>query len=192
MELRTLILNSSYMPHQIVSWRDAICLLYCEKKKVVVLEEYDETVSSPSTTLFIPAVMLLLKKSSPSVKKGVKFSRINVLTRDKFTCQYCASTLPMKDLNYDHVVPRKQGGKTVWENIATSCYDCNERKGGRTPDQAGMRLLRHPAKPSALPLHAVFMEHNNVPDAWLPYVNLNKIQQNGSGYYMLGYSATSS
>jgi len=186
-ELRTLLLNSWSLPHAILNWREAISLLYSEKK-VRVLEEYDETVSSPSTTLFVPAVMQLTRTVAP-VKKGVKFSRINVFTRDRFTCQYCGSLFQMDELTYDHVLPRKQGGKTTWENITTACYDCNEKKGGRTPDQAGMRLLRHPARPKALPLHAVFMEHKNVPDVWLPYINLDKIQQNGSGYYMMGSAA---
>jgi len=186
-ELRTLLLNSWSLPHAILSWRDAICLVY--EKKVHVLEEYEETVSSPSTTYFVPAV-LQLKRAVAPVKKGVKFSRINVFTRDKFSCQFCGDHLPMKELNYDHVIPRKQGGKTTWTNIVTACYPCNERKGGRTPEQAGMKLLRMPAKPHALPLHTVFMEHNNVPDAWLPYVNLDKIQKNGSGYYMIGHASS--
>lgn len=188
MELRTLLLNSWSLPHAILNWRDAICLVY--EKKVHVMEEYDETVSSPSVTYFVPAV-LQLKRSVAPIKKGVKFSRINVFTRDKFTCQYCGGHFTMSGLNYDHVVPRKLGGKTTWDNIVTACYDCNERKGGRTPEQAKMTLIRHPAKPHALPLHAVFLESKNVPEAWLPYVNLEKIQQNGSGYYMLGHSATS-
>lgn len=187
MELRTLLLNSWSLPHAILNWRDAICLTY--EKKVHVLEEYEETVSSPSVTYYVPAV-LQLKRAVAPIKKGVKFSRINVFTRDRFVCQYCHKPFSMGELNYDHVIPRKLGGKTTWNNIVTSCFPCNEKKGGRTPEQAKMKLLRHPAKPHTLPLHAVFMEHGQVPEAWLPYLNLDKIQKNGSGYYMLGYSAS--
>lgn len=183
MDTRTLLLNSWGQPHSVLNWYDAICLVYQEK--VSVLEEYDETVSSPSVTYFIPAV-LMLKHAVVNVKKGVKFSRINVFTRDGFRCQYCGNQKVMKELNYDHVLPRKQGGKTVWDNIVTSCYPCNDRKGGRTPEQAKMNLLRKPAKPHTLPLHAVFLDTQKIPPVWERYLNLTGAQKHGEGMYMVG------
>ena len=105
-----------------------------------------------------------------SSKKGPKFSRINVYQRDKFTCQYCGARLPMSQLNYDHVVPRRLGGRTVWENIVTACYPCNARKAGRTPEMAGMRLRRKPVRPHSLPVSTVVLTHRHLPDAWAPYV----------------------
>lgn len=188
MELRTLLLNSQGLPHAILNWKEAICLVYENEKKVHVLEDYEDTVSSPSVTMYVPAVLMLTRKVPP-LKKGVKFSRINVLTRDKFTCQYCADQLPMNELNYDHVVPRKQGGKTTWDNIVTCCYPCNEKKGARTPAQAGMKLAHKPAKPHSLPLHAVFMK-GTVPEAWKPYLNLNKIEANSPGLFIMDGSVT--
>jgi hypothetical protein len=80
----------------------------------------------------------------------------------------------MAELNYDHVVPRKHGGKTTWDNIVASCFKCNGKKGARTPEQANMRLLRQPAKPHSLPLHAVFVR-GVLPEAWKPYLNLEKM-----------------
>jgi len=186
METRTLLLNSWGMPHAILNWYEAICLAYQEKANV--LEEYDETVSSPSITYFIPAVMQL-RHAVNGFKKGVKFSRINVFTRDGFRCQYCGDRKNMRELNYDHVLPRKQGGKTVWENIATCCYPCNDRKGSRTPEQAKMTLIRKPAKPHSLPLHAVFINSGEIPEAWAPYLDLSKAQKHGDGFYMVGHSA---
>lgn len=187
MDTRTLLLNSWGQPHSVLNWNDAVTLVYQEK--VVVMEEYDETVSSPSTTYFIPAV-LMLKHQVASVKKGVKFSRINVFTRDAFRCQYCGERKVMKELNYDHVVPRKQGGKTIWGNIVTSCYPCNDRKGGRTPEQAKMFLLRNPAKPHSLPLHAVFLDSRKIPPIWESYLNLTASQHHGEGIYMVGSGAS--
>jgi 5-methylcytosine-specific restriction endonuclease McrA len=100
----------------------------------------------------------------------VRFSRVNVYTRDGFRCQYCGEKKEMRDLNYDHVVPRVRGGKTVWENIVTSCYACNDRKGSRTPEEAGMKLPRKPFKPSSLPVTPVLpMRRGEMPEAWLPY-----------------------
>ena len=186
METRTLLLNSWGLPHAILSWQDAICLVY--QDKVLIQEEYDEIISSPSTSYFIPAV-IQLKKAVATVKKGLKFSRINVFTRDGFKCQYCGQRKTMRELNYDHVVPRKQGGQTTWLNIATSCYSCNEKKADRTPEQAGMKLLRKPAKPHSLPLHAVYLEAGKVPSVWGPYLDWSQAQQHGSGYYLVASSA---
>lgn len=186
MNTRTLLLNSWMMPHAVLSWTEAVTLVY--QGKVDVLEEYEETVSSPSTVYFIPAV-LRLRKNVASVKKGVKFSRVNVFTRDSFRCQYCGERKMMRELNYDHVIPRRQGGKTVWENIVTSCYKCNDRKGGRTPEQANMVLLRKPAKPHTLPLHAVYLDSGKIPEAWRPYLNLDASQKVGDGLIVVGSTA---
>ena len=186
METRTLLLNSWGMPHAVISWPDAITLAYQDKANV--LEEYDETVSSPSTTMFIPAVMQL-KRSVSGHKKNVKFSRINVFSRDGWKCQYCGGKFTMKELNYDHVLPRRLGGKTTWSNVVTSCYPCNSRKAGRTPEQAGIKLLRRPARPHALPLHSVFIDGNNIHEAWKPYLNLQSVQKHGNGFYLVNATA---
>jgi 5-methylcytosine-specific restriction endonuclease McrA len=192
METRTLVLNTWGLPHAVLSWMDAITLV-CQtdkkgKPKAFVLEEYDETVSSPSVTMFIPAVMQLTKPVS-GFKRNVKFSKINVFSRDGWKCCYCGGRFTMKELNYDHVLPRRLGGRTVWENIVTSCYGCNSRKAGRTPEQAGMKLLRRPARPHSLPLHSVFIDGSNIPDAWRPYLNLQSAQKHGNGFYLVNANA---
>lgn len=79
--------------------------------------------------------------------KEVKFTRHNVFERDKNTCQYCGHRFDRKDLNIDHVIPRHRGGVTTWTNVVCSCVDCNRRKGSRSPEEAGMRLVRKPKKP---------------------------------------------
>ncbi len=169
MEHQTLVLGPSMAPHRVCSWTEAVCLVF--KGTVHVLEEYDDTVSSTSLTMQIPSV-LLLKRGGGQVKKGVKFSRINVFTRDRFTCQYCGNKKLMKDLNYDHVVPRSLGGKTVWENIVTACYPCNSKKAGRTPEQAGMKLRVPAIKPKSLPMVHPILNRREIPDAWKPYLDL--------------------
>jgi 5-methylcytosine-specific restriction endonuclease McrA len=174
----TLILNPWMQPHRVASWQEVITLLV--KGAINVIEEYDETVSSPSTTFNIPAVVRLVKPIS-GFKKGVKFSRVNVFTRDGFSCCYCGvKNLPMKDLNYDHVVPRIQGGKTVWENIVTSCYPCNDKKAGRTPEQAKMKLLKPPHRPKTLPMTQPMLGVRTIPDLWKPYIDI------GGGNFLHG------
>lgn len=75
-------------------------------------------------------------------------TRANVWLRDKCKCQYCDTKLEYSDMHWDHVIPRTQGGRTTWENIVTACFDCNViKKRGRTPEQAGMKLLKKPVAP---------------------------------------------
>jgi 5-methylcytosine-specific restriction endonuclease McrA len=168
MQLRTLILNAWMSPHSIATWQQAICLLVTDK--VHVLEEYEAEVSSPSVTIRVPAVAVLRRNLSTH-KKGVKFSRVNVLTRDGFRCCYCGKKRGPRELNYDHVVPRSQGGTTAWENIVTSCYPCNTRKDRRTPKEAGMRMYFQPHRPRILPMtQPILVSMDAIPDAWQPYL----------------------
>ncbi len=165
----TLILNHYMVPHRIASWQDAITELFTGKVEIV--SWYDEVVyhnAERGITMKMPAVARLLKPVS-AFKKGVKFSRINVMVRDGFRCSYCGAKHPMDELNYDHVVPRKQGGKTVWDNIATSCFSCNGRKGARTPEQAGMKLLKKPFRPKTLPLIEPVLAMKTIPEEWKPF-----------------------
>jgi 5-methylcytosine-specific restriction endonuclease McrA len=165
--MRTLLLTPWMAPQRVISWERAVVLLVLGK--VDVLEEYDEAIRAPSLELRTPAVVRL-KNAGRATKQSVRFSRINVYTRDGFRCQYCGVKNDMRELNYDHVVPRVRGGKTVWENIVTSCYACNDRKGSRTPAEAGMRLLRKPFKPSSLPVTPVLrVTRSEMPQVWLPY-----------------------
>ena len=107
--MRTLLLNPWMAPHKIISWERAVVLVVLGK--VDVLEEYDEEIRSRSFALRTPAVVRL-KKAGRTAKQVVRFSRINVYTRDGFRCQYCGEKRAMRDLNYDHVLPRVKGGQT--------------------------------------------------------------------------------
>jgi 5-methylcytosine-specific restriction endonuclease McrA len=169
MTTRTLMLTPWMAPYQVISWERAIVLSYLGK--VEVLEEYDECVPAPSITLRTPAVVRLTKARVPTQNK-VRFSRINVFLRDGFRCQYCGAKRPASELNYDHVLPRVRGGRTIWENIVTSCYACNDRKGSRTPVEAGMTLLRRPVTPKSLPLPPVIRPGTIVPEVWRDYCAL--------------------
>jgi 5-methylcytosine-specific restriction endonuclease McrA len=165
--MQTLMLTPWMAPHKIISWQRAVVLMYLGK--VEVIETWADELRGPSIAMLTPAVVRL-KKGSVSTKQTVRFSRINVFTRDKFRCQYCGERKALRDLNYDHVIPRVQGGKTVWENIVTSCYACNDRKGSRTPEQARMTLLRQPKKPASLPVvPPIRLDEGDLPDVWQPY-----------------------
>jgi hypothetical protein len=98
----------------------------------------------------VPAVVRLLRAFRRR-RQRVKFSRVNIYARDKYTCQYCREVRAIGELTYDHVVPRRLGGRTEWTNIVTACQDCNLRKGARTPEQAGMALKARPICPDWVP-----------------------------------------
>jgi len=160
---QTLLLSSGYEPLTTIPWQRAISLLTLGKVEVV--EEYEKQIRSVSVTLKMPAVVRLVNMFRRE-KQRIKFSRVNVLARDRWTCQYCGKKFPDRELTYDHVVPRSQGGKTCWENIVTACQDCNAKKGDRTPAQARMQLKSLPVRPAWVPILTVRFERGRVPKTW--------------------------
>jgi 5-methylcytosine-specific restriction endonuclease McrA len=165
--MRVLVLTPSYVPHQIVSWERAVMLFFAGK--VDVVDSYDEELRAPSLVMKHPAVVVL-KRPPRSGRRSVKFSRANVFARDGYRCQYCGSPKQGRELSYDHVVPRHRGGRTTWDNIVASCLPCNHRKGSRTPEQAGMRLLRAPIAPKSLPLAPPRFDARDLPRVWSEWV----------------------
>jgi 5-methylcytosine-specific restriction endonuclease McrA len=85
-------------------------------------------------------------------RQDVKFNRRNIFARDGNRCQYCGKKFGTSDLSLDHVIPRSQNGRSTWENIVCCCVKCNVKKGGRTPEQAHMKLLSKPVKPKRSPV----------------------------------------
>jgi len=193
---RTLVLNKeAYAPHEIVDWKDAVTRMFAGRLEVLV--QYDEVLTTigrnhlatfpelqvalrqvlgadaESFTIKVPAVAVLRRKVR-RVKTGVKFSKVNVAARDKFSCQYCGMTLPLSKLNKDHVIPRAQWKSvhtpTTWDNVVTSCFPCNTYKADRTPEQAGMRLLSVPKRPKQLPMTGPYIDPSRAPVEWLPFI----------------------
>jgi 5-methylcytosine-specific restriction endonuclease McrA len=164
---RTLLLTQGYEPIQIISWQRAITLLTLDK--VDVVEAYDAQIRAVSIAMHVPAVVRL-RKAVRRHAKPVKFSRVNIYSRDNHCCQYCGVTCGVDELTYDHVVPRSKGGQTTWENIVSACYACNRIKANRTPGEAGMKLLKVPARPTWMPSVQIRVSASSVPDAWRDYV----------------------
>ena len=143
---KTLVLNASYEPIQVVEWRRAVSLIYREKAEVIA--EHEETISSPSITINLPKV-IRLKKYVNFITKIAKrpYSKTAVHKRDKYTCQYCGIVLVAKIATIDHILPSSRGGKSTWENTVTACQSCNCVKDNKTPQEAGMKLLSIPKRP---------------------------------------------
>ncbi|NTZ43695.1 HNH endonuclease [Altererythrobacter sp. SALINAS58] len=141
-----LVLNAdytplSYYPLSIWPWQTAIKAVFLDR--VDIIASYDRNVHSPSRDMRIPSVIALRQYVRPS--EFPAFTRFNLFLRDRFACQYCGDT---SHLTFDHVIPRRMGGKTTWENIVTACAPCNMKKGGRTPAQAHMTQVR-PIRPTS-------------------------------------------
>ena len=141
-----LVLNAdfaplSYYPLSLWPWQTAIKSVFLER--VHIVEEYEREVHSASLTMKIPSVIALKQYVRPS--EFPAFTRFNLFLRDRFQCQYCGSP---DELTFDHVIPRRLGGKTTWQNVATACAPCNLKKGGRTPKQAHMQVHVTPHRPT--------------------------------------------
>ena len=170
MQKTTLVLNASYEPMSVSNWQDAVSMIV--GGKATVLEEYDQVIRSAYLTMRIPAVVRLNTYVSKPVKL-LKFSRINVYARDGYRCTYCNKKCRIDELTYDHVIPRSMGGTTVWENIVSCCVKCNSKKGGRTPEQAKMKLLKKPVRPKAVPKIEFEFTGRPVPEQWRDYAYWN-------------------
>ncbi|MDG2206834.1 MAG: HNH endonuclease [Pirellulales bacterium] len=176
-EQSVLVLNRLYMAIHVVNVRRAICLLFRDLAEVIHIEagryvNYDfvswreisqlklqfeecdpgsDWLQSVHFAVEIPRVIRLLSYDK-APRHGMRFNRRNVFARDGNRCQYCGKRFPTSELSLDHVLPRSQGGDMAWENIVCCCVACNSRKGGRTPQQAGMRLIREPKRPLRNPV----------------------------------------
>lgn len=179
-----LVLNRSYYPVHITSVKHAICLIFKGLAKIVD-EQYqlydfhnwaelsvamsEDCIHLTEKAIRVPRV-IMLQFYDKLPKRRLRFSRENIYLRDSSTCQYCGHKFRRADLNIDHVVPLSQGGLTNWENVVCSCIPCNSKKGGRTPEQAGLALKKIPRKPE----YSLFMNISPQPklfDAWRFYMN---------------------
>ena len=159
-----LVLNRLWQAVNVCTARRALTLLF-QGHAQVVLDGDDG-----SFRIRVPRIILLLIYDRLP-KKEVKFTRHNIFERDKNTCQYCGRVCDRKDLNLDHVIPRDRGGPTTWENIVCSCIECNTQKANRTPQEAGLHLIRKPKRPKWRPFVQInFSLHRH--DSWKHFIDL--------------------
>lgn len=159
-----LVLNANFEPIHVCSTRRAISLILNGRASLVLNGRGE--IKTVSQTFQRPSI-IRLEKMIKRPRPTVRLTKREVLRRDEFTCQYCGQrTLT---LTIDHVIPRRLGGKHTWDNLVAACPACNHRKGGRTADQAQMRLLRTPAEPPSS-ANYLFARHLRENQEWLPFV----------------------
>lgn len=180
-----LVLNRSYLPIHVTSVRRAFALLYQgiaravdEQYRTFNFEQWSalavardaEAIGVANGRILVPRVLVLVAFDRLP-RRHVRFSRINLMARDNFQCQYCGIKPRRSELNLDHVRPRSQGGRSTWQNVVTSCLDCNRRKGGRTPQQARLRLLKKPERPRWTPLMNLMLSSVRYKE-WRPFLSI--------------------
>lgn len=175
---KVLVLNRFYAAIRVISARRAFSMLSKRAAEVIAVENgrynnYDFStwtevaelqhqferdkhawVHTPRMVIAVPKIIRLLGYDRLP-RQDVKLNRRNIYARDGNRCQYCGEKFPTRELTIDHVNPRVQGGNNSWINLVCACVDCNARKGGRTPEQAHMKLVRAPVKPRRHPVLAV-------------------------------------
>lgn len=181
-----LVLNRFYMAVHVVTVRRALVLLYRELAEVIHVDNgqffnYDfgswlelseftaadesnqanedaDWVRSVNFSIQVPRVVRL-NFYDKVPKLTLRFNRRNLFARDGNRCQYCDKVFPLSQLSFDHVIPRSRGGATTWENVVCCCLKCNTRKGDRTPERSGMKLIRKPVRPQQNPLLDIKMDN---------------------------------
>ena len=169
----TLVLDAGYRPINRVTWQEAFRMVFTGRAEVV--ETYADRVVRSAREIFpMPSIVRFVRAMTRAFyRRGVAFNRRNVYLRDKGRCQYCGLRVPSNAFDFEHVVPKAQGGRTRWENIVIACIPCNQRKGNRTPRQAGMRLRSKPMRPKYLPgaNAASLMWSEGMPHTWKDYLH---------------------
>ncbi|MFG0331204.1 MAG: HNH endonuclease [Phycisphaerales bacterium] len=182
LDSKVLVLNRLYMAIRVVSARRAFRLLVKNLAEVIDVADgqylnYDfeswadltrlreemavdgyEWVRTVRFDIPVPKIIRLLGYDRLP-RQHVKLNRRNIFARDRNQCQYCGRSFPTSELSIDHVTPRSQGGGDSWENLVCACTRCNARKGGRTPDQANLTLVRPPVEPRRNPLISARLGH---------------------------------
>lgn len=180
--LPVLVLNRFYEPVQVTCAKRAFVLLYGGTAMALEdgeLYDFDAWRRRPaehhpalpivSGVIKIPRVVHLCRYDKRP-RSAVRLSRRNVMLRDGHQCQYCGKRPTPRELNIDHVLPRSRGGADTWENLVTSCKPCNLKKGARSPDDAGMRLLRAPSRPRWSNVARMLLGHGAADPSWAPFL----------------------
>ena len=171
---KVLVLNRLYTAVRVVNARRAFVMLCKQAAEVIALDdgkyvnydfetwaevsefrkqferEHHDWIRTPRFEIAVPKIIRLLDYDR-FPKQQVKLNRRNLYARDGSRCQYCGKHFATKELTLDHVIPRVQGGEHTWENLVCACVRCNAKKGGRTPQQAHMHLVRKPVRPKRNP-----------------------------------------
>ena len=162
--MSVLLLNGDYTALDTISVERAMILLLTQKVEILHAK-VDRFIRTINDKFPFPEVVKL-KFFVYVRRRELVPTKKNIMQRDKNTCQYCGST---KHLTIDHVMPVSRGGENTWKNMVTACFSCNNKKGCRTPEEAGMKLMSKPGRPTQLHVLKDYSRSNNL-ESWEDYI----------------------
>ncbi len=188
-----LVLNKAWTPISIMPVKKAVSKVIADLALILDPENYtlynftewmkikvdenEEAIRTSKLRIKVPEV-IVLSEFDKVPRRDVKLTRRNLLIRDNFTCQYTGVPINIETATIDHIIPRSRGGKTSWDNLVMASSEINSRKADRTPEEAGLKLLKKPEKPKWSPMYSRFARSTNVsyiPQSWKKFINTNDI-----------------
>ena len=159
-----MVLNKSWMPIRIVPAYRAITLIFAGKASAIDVKDWSVynwekwserdpsknpygLVSTPSCEIELPEI-IVLSTYDKVFRKNVRLTKRNIYIRDGYRCQYTGKKIKESEADIDHVTPRSKGGMNTWGNMVVCTKEINRMKADRTPEQAGLKLIRKPKKPN--------------------------------------------
>lgn len=127
------------------------------------IREEDRSVNTPRGAVRVPTVIVAANYAKVPICRP-RFGARGIWERDGGVCQYTGRKLAPGEGNIDHIIPRSRGGESSWDNCVLTHREVNERKADRLPQEAGLRLLRKPAAPRAMPATALIRNHHGIRD----------------------------
>ncbi|HUS49852.1 MAG TPA: HNH endonuclease [Candidatus Paceibacterota bacterium] len=174
-----LILNKSWLPIGIQDVKKVLKKIFrkrayvvdvvtyetysCEQWINMEVKEGDIFIQASHSRIKVPEVIVLTGYGKLP-EQSVKLTKRNIFKRDKYICQYTGKRVDPKNADIDHVIPKSKGGKNTWDNLVVSSIDVNRRKGSRTPEEAGLKLIKKPRKPLYRSL--LLDPRKEIPEAW--------------------------
>ncbi len=182
-----LVLNKVWMPIRVIPAIRAFKLFFAGKASAVDGETFyaydwgewlkqpisdsDAVINSVQYAVKVPEV-IVLSKYDKVFRKNVKLTKRNIYIRDNYKCQYSGKRIPTSEADIDHVIPKSQGGLNSWDNMVVCTKEINRKKGNKTPEQAGLKLIKKPRKPSSDVL--LIDPKLKVPESWGKFIKVNK------------------
>ena len=168
LNLPTLLLNKSWNPVHVETVKDSFVKVFAGTAELIQYPTFqgfdfeqwaelpvgddDDYVRTTGGNILAPKIVRLIKYDRIPIF-DIKLTRKNLLVRDGHRCCYTNEPLTYRNATIDHIMPQSRGGRHRWDNVVISSSRANRKKGARTPDEAGMPLLRKPYKPRWNPLY---------------------------------------
>jgi 5-methylcytosine-specific restriction endonuclease McrA len=185
---RIMVLNKVWLPIRVVPAHRAITLLFAGKASAIDVNDWsvynwenwsERSVSekpygilyTSSCDIEVPEI-IVLSTYDKVFRKNLRLTKRNIYIRDGYRCQYTGKKLKEVDADIDHVKPRSKGGTNSWDNMVVCTKDINRMKADRTPEQAGLKLIRKPKKPDSGRL--LVDPKVKIPESWSKFIKGNK------------------